>query len=148
MGFFDVGVDQNQNGIFAFGGFAEQRINGRVGGLRRVSFAPSKKHGWFEMSWFSCASSGTMLSGLSQFKPVLPWTRIFSVASHSTPQVKPNPPLGLVSAQRRFRSSDQRAAFFRRAGRCRAFRCNERSRRRARFGGWRNQDTRRLRAPE
>ena len=52
-----------------------------------------------------------MFSALSQFKPVLPWTRIFSVASHSTPQVKPKPPLGLVSAHRRFRNSDQARPF-------------------------------------
>src|ERR1019366_103900 len=79
---------------------------GESGALKRVSFAPSKKHGWSEMSRFSCASSETMLSAASQFRPVLPWTRIFSVASHSTPLVKPKPPLGLVSAQRRLRSSD------------------------------------------
>ena len=60
------------------------------------------------MSRLSCASSGTMLSALSQFRPVQPWTRIFSVASHSTPQVKPKPPLGLVSAQSRFRSRTRR----------------------------------------
>src|SRR5665213_2538172 len=30
MGFFNVGVDQNQNGIFSLGGFAEQRVNRRV----------------------------------------------------------------------------------------------------------------------
>ena len=53
-----------------------------------------------------------MLSALSQLKPVLPWTRIFSVASHSTPQVKPNPPLGLASAHRRFRNSDHARPFF------------------------------------
>ena len=52
-----------------------------------------------------------MFSFASQFKPVLPWTRIFSAASHSTPQVKPKPPLGLVSAQRRFRKSDHARPF-------------------------------------
>src|SRR5215472_10769413 len=79
---------------------------GESGGLRRVSFAPSKKHGWFEMRALSRANSETMLSGLSQFRPVQPWSLIFSAASHSTPQVKPNPPPGLVSAQRRFLRSD------------------------------------------
>ena len=118
------------------------------------------------MSRLSCASSGTMFSALSQFKPVQPWTRIFSVASHSTPQVNPNPPLGLVSAQRRFRSNDQArlgagapgtvparcgisvfpaercsAFLLRQAGRCRGFRNNEHSRRRVRSDGWRNPDT-------
>src|SRR6266700_26240 len=63
------------------------------------------------MSQFTRASSGMMFSLLRQARPVHPCTRILSMASHSTPQVKPNAPLTLASAQRRLRNSDHAQPF-------------------------------------
>ena len=76
-------------------------------GLTRVSFAPSKNAGWSASNAFSRASSGTMFSSLPQASARQEWTLIFSVQSHSTPQVKPKPPFTLARAERRLRNSDQ-----------------------------------------
>src|SRR6185437_3856959 len=85
---------------------------GSSGSLNRVRFAPSKKHGCSYNKRFRRASSCTMFSGLFHARPVLPCTRIFSVASHSTPHVNPYPPLALVNAHSEFLSNDHARPFF------------------------------------
>ena len=103
-----IHVDQRQHMVQPLGGIAPQRID------RRIIAAQAGQDRAVEKAGMSPPGAGRVgptrrsrLSGLPQDRPRPEWTLIFSAASHSTPQVKPKPPLTLVRAQKRLRISDQ-----------------------------------------